>query len=313
MRPPAATGRLLIIFAVTLLVSGALLALAQDSDNPPPPLMDTITYTIRPNDVLDTIAARYDVSVDCLIGDNGIERPNRILAGDTLTISVDCPFYFGPGAVLNPRPGHDLSVPVIVPAEVAATSIPVDANLQQTYVVQMNDTLDTIAQKFNISVQVLSGANGNPKPNRLNIGQTLIIPINGPVYGVYLPVNTGTDQGVSEPSVSEMVYIVQPGDVLDLIASAFNLQRQCIVDRNRLKKPLAIFPGQTLILPSDCPPYDGPSLAWTPNAGGIQNSGSGPVATPGAPATPLAQISPTPEQLAQPTAAPPAVTPEAVG
>ncbi len=309
MRHPS---RMLIVFLVMLLVSGVLLALAQDSDNPPPPLTSTITYTVRSGDVLDLIAARYDVATDCIAKNNNLALPGRIFVGNTLTISADCPFYSGVAPVLNPRAGHTLGASTVEP-------LTTTLNGGQLYTVQNNDTLDTIARKLNVSLQALSAANGSPKPTSLKAGMTLVVPVGAPAYGVFLPINPDSGQGGGAPAANETVYIVQPGDVLDLIAASFNVQLQCLVDRNGHTRPWFVFPGETIVIPSGCPAYDGYSMAYTPNPNGIQggSGGGSPVSAPTLAPTappPLAQVSPTPEiLLPPPTVAPPSGTAEAVG
>ncbi len=46
----------------------------------------------------------------------------------------------------------------------------------QTYVVQLGDTLYSIARKFGVSAQAIQTANGITDPNNIKAGQVLIIP-----------------------------------------------------------------------------------------------------------------------------------------
>lgn len=48
--------------------------------------------------------------------------------------------------------------------------------LKQTYTVQAGDTLWAIAQKFNIRVEEITKANNLKDPEKIQVGQTLIIP-----------------------------------------------------------------------------------------------------------------------------------------
>ena len=66
------------VFWTLVLLNGGLVA-AQDST----------TYTIEYGDVLDVIAASYDVSVDCLAESSDIADPNQVRPGDTLVIQCD--------------------------------------------------------------------------------------------------------------------------------------------------------------------------------------------------------------------------------
>lgn len=100
------------------------------------------TYTIKPGDTLGTIARQHRVSVADLAKANGISDPNRIYAGKQLVI---------PGA----KPG---------PAAAAR------------YTVKSGDTLGAIARRHRVSVAAIAKANKLANPNRIVIGQVLVIP-----------------------------------------------------------------------------------------------------------------------------------------
>lgn len=52
-------------------------------------------------------------------------------------------------------------------------------------------------------------------------------------------------------------YVVQYGDVLDVIAASANASVACIAEASGLENPNILRPGDTLVIPADCPPYDG--------------------------------------------------------
>lgn len=178
---------LLVALLASLVAAGVLLAQDDDAEDTRPagPLTGTITYTLQAGDVLDLIAARYDVSVACLIEMNAIENVFRMFPGDTITISAECPLYDGFAPVTFPRAARDVQV--------------------------------------------------TPQPGGDQGGSTVA------------PVGPG-----------EAVYIVQVADVLDLIAAAFNEDLECIVERNGFPFIYGpIYPGDPVIVPSNCPPYTG--------------------------------------------------------
>jgi len=106
-------------------------------------------YIVQPGDTLSRIAARFNTTVATLAQLNGIANPNSIRYGQRLIIS---------GA--NPAPA-----PTPVPPPVTTT-----------YVVQPGDTLFRIAVRFNVSINQLAQANGISDPNRVFVGQVLVIP-----------------------------------------------------------------------------------------------------------------------------------------
>src|SRR5690606_3320344 len=102
------------------------------------PLSSDVTHTVQPREYLDLIAAAFDVQLACLVETNGLRASDILEIGQQLTISMDCPAYDGTLEVSSPRldsPGRDGS--------------------DGTYAVQVGDTLDTIGQALNISVQSL--------------------------------------------------------------------------------------------------------------------------------------------------------------
>jgi LysM repeat protein len=156
----------------------------------------------------------------------------------------------------------------------------------QTYTVVRNDTLDTIAQAFNVSVISLALANNLENPNKIFAGDTLIIPGDAPAYGAYPALTNPTAaagaQGVTElgqggggpqPGPGDTTYVVQPRDVLDTIAASVDKQVSCIAEANNLEDPNLLYAGLTLVIPGSCPVYDG--QAFVPARGGFGDGRGG--------------------------------------
>lgn len=83
-----------------------------------------------------------------------------------------------------------------------ATPAPTATSVADTYVVQAGDTLDQISRQFGISMQEIMEANGIANPNFINLGQELIIPVNGiiPTPGPTEPAAASTsDQAPPTP------------------------------------------------------------------------------------------------------------------
>ena len=103
------------------------------------------TYTIRSGDTLGGIAKRHGVSSGALAKANGISDPDRIYAGQVLTI---------PGAAPTPSP--------------AARTV--------RHVVAAGETLGAIAKRYGVSVATLAKTNGIRDPNRVAAGAVLTLP-----------------------------------------------------------------------------------------------------------------------------------------
>ncbi len=220
---------LIIVLAVTV-------ALAQEGGTTPAETrVGDVTYLVQVGDVLERIAASYDVSVACLTEINAIPvNGNLLFPGNELTISASCPPYQGELPVENPR------------VEGAARAL----TLEGDYIVAVSDTLDTIAQAYNVSIISLFVVNGLDYGTPIFAGDTLILPTDGVPYGFYPGLSVGNPDGVD-------FYVVQAFDVLDLIAAYFGVDLQCLADANGLSDPNVLFPGFVVGIPANCPPYSG--------------------------------------------------------
>ena len=115
------------------------------------------TYTIKPGDTLGAIASRNGVSVAALAKANDISDPNRVFAGQVLTL-----------------PGSTPSAP-------------------RTHVIASGETLGGIARKYGVSVAAIASANRIANPNRIAVGQRLTLPGGGVGAATWVcPVAGGT-------------------------------------------------------------------------------------------------------------------------
>jgi murein DD-endopeptidase MepM/ murein hydrolase activator NlpD len=103
-------------------------------------------YTVKWGDTLSGIGKRLGIAPASLASANGISNPNRIVAGSTLTV---------------PQGGH---------------SVAVGSTVGVFHVVQSGENLATIARRFGTTQSAIVGANSIANPNRLRIGERLLIP-----------------------------------------------------------------------------------------------------------------------------------------
>lgn len=94
------------------------------------------------------------------------------------------------------------------------------------YVVKQGDTLYSIGREFGVTVAELERFNGFSDPNRLVVGQDVLIPVEGTVY------------------------TVQSGDSLYSIASSFGLTLDELLSANPdIRAPYTIYPNQLISVP----------------------------------------------------------------
>ncbi|MBZ0290148.1 MAG: LysM peptidoglycan-binding domain-containing protein, partial [Anaerolineae bacterium] len=123
------------------------------------------SYTVQPGDNLYRIAINNGYSLDA------VRQANPDLVGDAPVLQ--------PGQVLNlPECGGEVVSAPSEPTSVPATSDPNATAVPggQTYTVQPGDTLLAIATRLGTTVRALQDANNLSDPNRLSVGQVLIIP-----------------------------------------------------------------------------------------------------------------------------------------
>jgi LysM repeat protein len=126
-----------------------------------------------------------------------------------------------------------LSAVVVPHAEAAPTSVTSNG----TYVVRPGDTLNSIAARFGVSPSALARANGISNPNKIYVGQRLVIsgsaaPAPQPKPGTIAP--------------SGGVYIVQRGDTLAKIAARYHTTISALMALNGISNPNKIWVGQRL-------------------------------------------------------------------
>ncbi len=124
---------------------------------------DGCSYIVQPGDSLFRIANSVNVSLD------EMRAANPDLVGEAPILQ--------PGQQLN-VPNCGQAAPAADAGVVAppATDAPVAPPGGEIYSVQSGDTLMTIARQFGTTIDEIVAANGLTNPNRLDIGQQLIIP-----------------------------------------------------------------------------------------------------------------------------------------
>ena len=109
------------------------------------------TYIVQSGDTLQSVAERFDITMEDLVSKNQILDPNKIRAGQKLEL---------------PHPGERIQ-PI--------TSSPSKSE-EEIYVVVVGDTLFGVAQKLDVSVKDLSDLNEIKDVSQLFVGTRLRIP-----------------------------------------------------------------------------------------------------------------------------------------
>lgn len=167
--------------------------------NPVPPAGTPRYHTVRAGQTLQIIAALYGTTWQALAALNNLPNPNYIYAGQQLLIS---------GGTTTPT----------YPPPTGGT-----------HVVQPGETLQIIAARYGTTWGAIAAANNITDPNRIYVGQRLVIPAGPPPAPRY--------------------YTVQQGDRIYEIARRFGVSPQAIITANNLWNANLIYPGQRLVIP----------------------------------------------------------------
>ena len=183
------------------------------------------THTVVPGDTLSAIADSYGVGQSVLIALNNISNPNLIRVGQLLQL---------PASVSSPTPTS-------TPAPPAPSAKP------STYTIRAGDTLTGIAIGLGVSLTELAQANGISDPNRIYVGEVLVVP------GRSSSSNGGTSggSGGGATSGSSVEHVVLSGETLGGIADNYGVDLGSLASANNISDPNMIRVGQRLAIPSD--------------------------------------------------------------
>ncbi len=139
------------------------------SEPPPPPGLRT--YVIEEGDTLRSISEQFDVAVEAILEANGLspEDGDALQVGQEIIIPSEIEPTAAP-AELDPT--ADSEPPTATPEPPPPPPEP------RVYVVESGDTLKSISEQFNVSVEAILEANNlTPEDgDALRVGQELIIP-----------------------------------------------------------------------------------------------------------------------------------------
>lgn len=114
------------------------------------------------------------------------------------------------------------------------------------YTVQSGDTLSGIANRFSTTVNHLASLNDISNPNRIYVGQHLLVRQQSTPQ---VNTSTSTTTNVSSSSSNASgTYTVQSGDTLSGIANKFGTNYQSLASLNHISNPNRIYAGQVLKL-----------------------------------------------------------------
>ncbi len=122
------------------------------------------SYVVQPGDTLFRIALRFGIPLQALAAANRIGVNDVIYVGQVLVI---------------PQPPTPTPAITMTPTVTPTPSLVPSATPSRTpvyHVVQRGETLFLIARQYGVTVDTLIAANGITNPDRIEVGQVIIIP-----------------------------------------------------------------------------------------------------------------------------------------
>ena len=178
----------------------------------------TVPYTVQPDDTVSTVAEKFGISSQAL-------RELNLLARDDLQV------------------GQVLRVPNT--PGVTSDGLPTATPEPFTYTVQEGDTLFSIALKFEVSPNDIVAAKTLADPNNVFVGQEFLIP----GYQPSAPSSGSAGAGSTADPGAPAIHVVQPGEVLSVIAEKYGISLDELVGANRIANPNLVSPGTELVIP----------------------------------------------------------------
>lgn len=210
-----------------------------------------VKYTVAQGDTIESIAKKFDLMPETVMGSNGIYDSEEILAAGRLLMipPIDGMYYVPTSSdtlqtvaerfqvepdAIAAYAGNKLQNGHIIPGQplvVPSGMIPPRTDTV-TYTVREGDTLKSIAARYAIDVPTILNSNNVPRPDSLTIGTQLrLLPVPG------------------------VEYKIQKGDTVLAVAAKLNVPPQMILDYppNNLTADTPLQVGQVIMVPGGSP------------------------------------------------------------
>jgi LysM repeat protein len=230
---------LVFVTIIAMLVSMTPVGAQQDEPTPTPQIARSGEYVLQPGDTLDGVAQALDISYPYLLAVNDITDSQTVPAGTVLIIP-------------DGAPGYGEAAPIDADGNVIVDLEGIGGGGEEIYVLQPGDTLDGVAQQFNISYQSLIQANNIRNAQNVPAGTVLIIPSDAPEYGQFPALEGSGNPNLGQGGGSATTtYVVEEGDTYSSIAEEFGIPVLDLLQANDISS-LTGSPevGTELVIPS---------------------------------------------------------------
>ena len=180
----------------------------------------TTTYTVKPGDGLIALAREYDVSTETLAGLNGLSSTSNLLVGQRLKV-----------------PANKGAASSASSASATSSSSSNYSGPTATYKVKSGDTLIGIANDIGMSAEQVAAINSFNANARLQVGQTIKLPVSQDKVSVQL-------------NNEAIKYKVKSGDTLIGVAARHGVSVSDLAAANGLTTSANLILGRTITIPA---------------------------------------------------------------
>ncbi|MCS7038651.1 MAG: peptidoglycan DD-metalloendopeptidase family protein [Caldilineales bacterium] len=106
----------------------------------------------------------------------------------------------------------------------------------RVHIVVAGDTLSALAQRYGVTVEAIAAANRLADPNRIVVGQRLLIP-------------TGENPRTTSATATAITYVLQPGDTLPALARRWQVSPADILRANGVTRASALLTEPEIVIP----------------------------------------------------------------
>jgi membrane-bound lytic murein transglycosylase D len=218
---------------------------------------NTQAYKIRRGESLHTIARKFRTSVAYLRDLNDLPRKKRLRAGTVIYVP-DRSAAAAKKQLAKNTPAvtatkqEPSAEPVSTSAPAAIAEAGGDSNISKFYIVQNGDSLFSIAQKYNTTVQELKKINQIKKGKTLKVGVKLRLPTEG-ADKVTKPQEDASKNSMDSTQKrvkSSRYHIVKRGENLKKISLKYDVSFNLLKKKNKIKNPSKILVGSRIAIPN---------------------------------------------------------------
>lgn len=198
--------------------------------------IDTKAYKVRRGDNMASIARRFHTNVAYLRDLNDLPRRKALKVGSVIYVPDRTP--------LKER-NRTVKTRTVPPKAVAGAEI--EKGASKYHVVQVGDSLWTIAKRYNTTVGEISRLNNLSRGKMLKIGMKLRIP------GEDADKGENNDKSAGEGRSGQhrtLIHVVKRGENLGHIATKYRVSVENLKKKNRIRNSGTLMAGARLIIPS---------------------------------------------------------------